>query len=134
LEKKINSKLTNQNYVFNGGDINFTLGDCEICGSSAQKYTLYNFFIHKLDEANLFDIQTIKYIPTWKNIRMVDDRVAKRIDRFLLPEPFLQGYLHTRQWMASGGISDHNHILLELGKEWRNPPNPFKFNPLWIEY
>jgi hypothetical protein len=68
-KKKFNSKLTNQNYVFIGGDLNFTLGDYEIWGPSTQKDPLSDFFIQKLDEAGLFDIQPIKYNPTWRNLR-----------------------------------------------------------------
>jgi hypothetical protein len=33
-----------------------------------------------------------------------------------------------------GGILDHSPILLELVGAGKKPPNPFKFNPLWLDY
>jgi hypothetical protein len=88
-KKIFNSKLANSNYVFIRGDLNFTLGDYEILGPTTQKDPISDFFIEKLDEAGLFDIQTIKYNPTWRNLRLGDESVEKRLDIFLRLEPFL---------------------------------------------
>jgi len=88
-----NSSLLKRDHVFIGGDLNFTLGDNKIWGPSAKKDPLSNFFIHKLDDVGLFDIQPIKYAPAWRKMHFGDDRVAKRLDIFLLSEPLLHGNL-----------------------------------------
>jgi hypothetical protein len=55
-----------------------------------------------------------------------DDRVAKRLDIFLLSEPFLQGSLCSRSGWLQGGIYYHNPILLELAREGRKAPQPLQ--------
>jgi hypothetical protein len=64
---------------------------------------LADFFIHWLEEERLFDIQPTKFAPTWRNMRTGEARVAKRLDRFLLSEEFLQENLRFRQWVSSRG-------------------------------
>jgi hypothetical protein len=36
----------------------------------------------------LIDVATIKLSPTWRNKRVGDDRVSKRVDKFLILEEF----------------------------------------------
>ena len=37
------------------------------------------------------------------------------------------------QWVVDGGDSDHCLIILDFLGGGRKPPNPFKFNPKWLE-
>lgn len=67
-------------------------------------------------------------------MRPGNDRVAKRLDRFLLSKSLLRGPLLSRQWVAPEGISDHSPILLDLVGAAKKPPSPVKFNPLWLDY
>jgi hypothetical protein len=43
-------------------------------------------------------------------------------------EPFL-----FRQWVGSGGESDHYPIFLEIEGASRKPTSPFKFNFAWLK-
>jgi hypothetical protein len=64
---------------------------------------------------------------------MRNDRVAKRIDRFLVVESLLDLPVQFRKWVDSGGESDHMPIILEIVGGPKNPTSPYKFNPTWIE-
>jgi hypothetical protein len=78
-------------------------------------------------------IDLIKLKLTWGNKRVGGDRVAKRLDKFLLPKGLLNDHFIVMHWLSSGGESSHFSILLEMGKVGKKPPNPFKFNPSWLE-
>jgi hypothetical protein len=121
-------------YSIINGDLKFTLGDSEILGASAERDPLSKIFILKLDEVDLSDIHLVKYNPTWRKLRIGGDRVSNRLDRFLLSDTLLKGPKRFIQWVASKGLYDHNHVLLEIDGPNKNPPNPFKFNPLWLEF
>ena len=74
-----------------------------------------------------------KLKPTWRNNRSGDARVAKRIDRFLVAEQLVDRFFLVRQWVGSGGLSDHFPIFFEIKKGPYNPPSPLKFNKLWLQ-
>jgi hypothetical protein len=76
-----------------GGDLNFSIGAVESWGQRAQDDSLSDFFVHKLGEAGLIDIAPIRLGPTWRNKRLGEDHIAKRLDHFLISsllveEPF----------------------------------------------
>ena len=115
-----------------GGDLNFTLGRTEIWGPHAIADPQAGFFLHRLVENNLLDIEPIKLKPTWRNNRGGEARVAKRLDRFLVAEQLVDRFFMVRQWVGSGGNSDHFPIFLEIKKGPTNPPSPLKFNKNWL--
>jgi len=65
-------------------------------------------------------------------MRIGEGRVAKRIDRFLIYEPVAMLPFQFRQWIGSGGESDHSPIWIELEGTPDKPATPFKFNSSWI--
>ena len=69
-----------------GGDLNFTLGVAKIWGPKAIPDPLSDFFKSHLTQLDLFDLDPIKLNPTWRNGRVGEDRIAKRLDRFLVRE------------------------------------------------
>ena len=69
-----------------GGDFNFSLGQNEIWGPRARADPLTDYFIQKLVEKGLLDIEPVKLRPTWRNNRSGEARVPKRLDRFLITE------------------------------------------------
>jgi hypothetical protein len=38
-----------------------------------------------------------------------------------------------RQWVGSGGDSDHHPIFLEVVPQPKKPASPFKFNSSWLK-
>eukprot|EP00253_Pinus_taeda_P023384 PITA_23384 len=116
-----------------GGDMNFSLRRAETWGPAAREDQLAEFFENSITSHNLIDINLIKMKPTWRNRRVGEARVAKRLDRFLLSEDLTASIPMFRQWVGEGGNSDHFPICLELSKLPRKPAAPFKFNATWLQ-
>jgi hypothetical protein len=108
------------------------LGLSEVWGTHARVDPLTGYFTQKIVECNLLDIEPVKLKPTWRNNRVGEDSIAKRLDRFLLTDSFLENLVHLKQWIGFGGISDHFPIFLELRQGSSKPPSPFKFNRTWL--
>ena len=45
----------------------------------------------------------------------------------------MDSFFLVRQWVGSGGLSDHFPIFFEIKKGPYNPPSPLKFNKLWLQ-
>jgi len=116
-----------------GGDLNFSLGRAEAWGPSAREDPLTEFFIQFLKDHNLIDPSPISLTPTWRNRRTGEDRIAKRLDRFLISEGLIRLVPLFRQWVEAIGNSDHFPIFLDLSFPPPKPPAPFKFNSSWLE-
>ena len=41
--------------------------------------------------------------------------------------------MHFKQWIGSGGDSDHNPLFMQLLYKYPRPRSPFKFNAFWLE-
>jgi len=116
-----------------GGDLNFSLGQSEVWGPHAHMDPLAGFFVQKFVEKGWLDIDPLKLKPTWRNNRSGEARVAKRIDRFLVAEQLVDRFFLIRQWVGSGGNSDHFPIFFEMQKGPINPPSSLKFNKVWLQ-
>jgi len=84
-------------------------------------------------EKHLLDIEPISLKPTWRNLRCGEGRVSKRLDRFLVSEQLVEGPYMIRQWVGSGGASDHFPIFFELRTGPQNPLSYLKFNKSWLQ-
>ena len=129
----LQNPLVSGDSVVLGGDFNFSLGHNEVWGPHAQVDSLAGFFVQKLMEKGLLDIEPVKLKPTWRNNRCGDARVAKRLDRFLISEQMVDSFFLVRQWVGSGGKSDHFPMFIEIKKGPNNPPSPLKFNKCWLQ-
>eukprot|EP00253_Pinus_taeda_P028916 PITA_28916 len=116
-----------------GGDLNFSLGRAEAWGPSAREDPLTVFFQEALMGKNLIDPSLTKLKPTWRNRRYGEDRITKRLDRFLLSEGLISKVPLFRQWVEEVGNSDHFPIFLELSFPPPKPPVPFKFISSWLQ-
>lgn len=77
---------------------------------------------------NLIDIESVCIHPTWRNCRTGSAMLARILDRFLIKESMLDKINLIRQWVGSGGISDHYPIFLDIIGLSPKPHAPFKFN------
>eukprot|EP00253_Pinus_taeda_P010417 PITA_10417 len=116
-----------------GGDLNFTMGRAETWGPTAREDPLTDFFHKLIEDHHLADPHPIKLKPTWRNRRVGEDRIAKRLDRFLLSEDLISNAPIIRQWVEEIGNSDHFPIFLDCAIPPPKPPAPFKFNPAWLQ-
>ena len=87
-----------------------------------------------MEEVGLSDINPVKLRPLWSNMRMGDDGVLKRLDRFLVAEDLLDLVDMLRKWVGYGGDSDHSLIVLDIKGKKKKIPSPFKFNVEWMKY
>jgi len=74
----------------------------------------------------------IRPLPTWRNKRVGDSALARSLDRFLIKVPLLHHLNRYRQWVGSGGISNHSPIYLEILGLEAIPKSPYKFNHVWL--
>ena len=91
--------------------MNFSLGQAEVWGPHVRVDLLTEFFSRNLVERKWLDIEPRKLTPSWKNNRCGDGRVAKRLDRFLVTEKMVDIHHFIRQWVGSGGHSNHLPIF-----------------------
>eukprot|EP00253_Pinus_taeda_P025512 PITA_25512 len=129
----MSKSVMNNPMMILGGDLNLSPGRNEAWGPSAREDTLAEFFLNLFSENNLIDPAPVKLKPTWRNRRVGGDRIAKRLDRFLVLEPLLSRVPMIRQWVKEIGNSNHFPIFLEMTYPPPKPPAPFKFNPAWLQ-
>jgi hypothetical protein len=82
----------------------------------------------------MIDVDPLKLRPTWRNMKIGEDKIEKRIDHFLVSESFVDGPFQFCQWVGNGGESNHFPIFLEVVGGPQKPPNPFKFNSEWLKH
>jgi len=72
-----------------GGDLNFSLGAAESWGLSTHPDNQAGFFSHLLASNGLIDTYPLKLLPTWRNMRVGDARIEKKLDHFFIFEPLV---------------------------------------------
>jgi hypothetical protein len=100
--------------VIIGGNLNFSLGEIEAWGPRTHADSQTDLFRHILSKGGLLDLAPLKLCPTWRNKRTGEDQITKRLDRFLIFDKILNQDLHYKQWVGSGGESNHSPILLDI--------------------
>lgn len=113
--------------------MNFSLGYCESWGHLAQVDSFSDSISTLLEEHQWVDIPLVRIQYTWTHNRSDDHSLARRLDKFLIKEVFLTLHPRIRQWVGSGGISDHWPIFLELSDNIPKIKSPFKFNASWLK-
>eukprot|EP00253_Pinus_taeda_P012292 PITA_12292 len=129
----LNLSLMTASHTILGGDLNFSLGFRESWGSMAQVDSITYFMRNALEQADFVDVPMHQPMPTWCNRRVGEAALAHRLDRFLLKGPLIQELHHFKQWVGSGGLSDHSPIHLEILGPLAKPKAPFKFNHTWLQ-
>lgn len=78
--------MLNNSKVVVGGDLSVSLGLFESLGLLAQVDPLADFFLNKLLMGRFIEVDLIKDKPTWRNKRVGEARMEKRLGRFLIKE------------------------------------------------
>ena len=123
----------NQQDEILGGDLNLSLGVVEVWGLRASPEPFTYFFFHVVEQISLIDIDPVKLSPLWRNRRTRDERIAKRLDCFLILEKLVNSLDSIRKWLACRGESNHNHILFEAKGKYLKSPIPFKLNHVGLK-
>lgn len=109
------------------------MGFSESRGHLAQVYRLSDMISTLLEEHQWVDIPSARIQHTWTNNQSGDHSLARRLDQYLIKEALLNAHPHIRQWVGTGGISDHHPIYMELEDINQRTKGPFKFNASWIK-
>eukprot|EP00253_Pinus_taeda_P033090 PITA_33090 len=129
----LESELLKEDNIILDGDLNFTMGFCESWRHSAQVDIFSDTISNLLEEHHWVDIPTARLQHTWTNNRSGVHSLASRLDRFLIKESLYNRLSRIRQWVGSGGISDHRPIFLETVDINNKIKSPFKFNSSWLK-
>eukprot|EP00253_Pinus_taeda_P016805 PITA_16805 len=95
--------IFSSDHIIIGGDLNFSLGYGESWGSMAQVDSISRFMTDLLEWSNLMDVPMNKPLPTWRNRRVGEATLARRLDRFIMKGPLIQQLHHYKQWVGNGG-------------------------------
>lgn len=82
--------ITSSDNLIIGGVLNLSLGYGKSWGSQAQVDPLTEAREALLDQQYLTDVPMIKPLPTWRNRRVREASLARRLDIFLIKAPLLQ--------------------------------------------
>jgi hypothetical protein len=116
------------NNIILGEDLNFTIGASQVWGTNESVDPLGGLFSHLFMERGLIDLAPTQLKHTWRNKQSGDDRIEKRIDRFLVSKDLLMAPINLGKWVDNGGDSYHFPIVFEVAGLGRKPASPFKFN------
>ena len=67
-------------------------------GSNGHKYPLSIFFVRRMEDISLFDIHPVNLRTTWRNMRVGQDNISKRLEIFLINEGTLLSDVSIKQW------------------------------------
>jgi len=85
----LNLSIVSLDHVILGGDLNFSIGFGESWGSQAQVDSLSGLLMNLLEQHNLANVPMNNPLPTWRNRRVGEAALARRLDRFLIKESLL---------------------------------------------
>eukprot|EP00253_Pinus_taeda_P026822 PITA_26822 len=129
----LSRNLLSIDHTIIGGDLNFSIGYSESWGGAAQIDPITDYISGLLEHHDFIDIPVQKPQPTWRNRRTGDVALARRLDRFLMKGPLIHRLQSFKQWVCTGGISDHHPIAMEIFGPHQKPKAPYKFNHLWLQ-
>ncbi len=89
-EHLLTSNILQPDNIILGGELNFSMGFSESWGHHAQVDPVFAFFENILENHSFIDIPSAKILPTWRNKRIGEDNLARRLDRFLIKERLLE--------------------------------------------
>jgi hypothetical protein len=45
---------------------------------------IIEYFLHKIEEFGLCSVEPVRLMPTWRNFKVGEESISKRLDRFLI--------------------------------------------------
>lgn len=79
-ESLLHSLLLMEYNIILQGDLNFSMEHVESLGNHAQIENLLGFFINMQETNNVIDILILQIKPTWRNHKIWDDMLARRLE------------------------------------------------------
>ena len=94
------------------GDMDFTLGASNFWVMYTQLDPLSRYFIRKLEEISLLDIEPSKLLPLVVTRELGKAELLR--DMLLSYESFLNEFNHIKQWVTTRGNFNHSFVVLEV--------------------
>lgn len=126
------SGILSANNLIMAGDFNIILDSEEAWGATNTGF-IDDFFKDLFSSKNIIDIKPSKLTPTWRNGRLGQHVISRRLDRVMISEDLLSDIVFYRTWVAYPFISDHAPICIQLDFSAEFKEFPFKFNDHWIK-
>ena len=95
-----------------GGDLNFVISAREFWGINLRLDPLAEWFCHIFSKAKLCDIIPNPLVPIWRNGRIWEAWVAKRLEHFFMDENLGEQVGRFSPWTLNVKFS--NHLLVYL--------------------
>ena len=114
--------IFNEQNLILGGDLNFTTSIREVWGAHAREDPLLPFFSQLIQDEGLANVEPLKFLPTWRNLRVGEAHVAKILDHYLIIESMSKLPFQYRQWIGSGGESNHSPVWFVVAGESDHSP------------
>jgi hypothetical protein len=127
-----NDGILNEQGLILGGDLNFTQFAREIWGSSRRLDPMASYLNQQLQDVGLIDVEPVEFLPTWRNGRVFQENVAKRLDRFLIDERPADAEFRYRSWVVNVKTYDHMLVVFQIDKGQERIKYPFKLNSVWL--
>lgn len=100
---------------------------------------IYKFLIGEFDVSvprditKVMDVGAIKINPTQRNKHVGEDRVPKRLHRFLLLEAMVGRFSVIKQWVGNTSVSNNFPIFLDICDEGKKLASPLKMSSTWLQ-
>eukprot|EP00253_Pinus_taeda_P035368 PITA_35368 len=115
-----------------GGDFNLIRIVDEKKGGMRRPDQYMDMFNEMISEQRLVDMQTINGIFTWNNRRGGKNRIASRLDRFLVSESIMNRDVFLEAKIMPSIGSDHWPVRLEIDINKNSGKNHFIFESFWL--
>lgn len=106
--------LLKKQYIIVGNDLNFATSRTKIWGEMTWMDPVAYYFLHNIEVSWLCDIEPMRFVPTWRNFRVENEGISKRINRYLVSKQRLLDSHRIKSWISLGGFSNHSLMFLQV--------------------
>ena len=86
----------------------------DILGLNRRPNPLSSYFNSLFLNSGLVDVEPLPLLAFWRNRRVGDSGIAKRLDQFLVEESFLLSFDNYRSWVRSKTLSNHQPLVFQV--------------------
>lgn len=126
-----NSGLLSSNKLILAGDLNLTLSTNEIWGSKAKHDPLATHFSSLFQDSGLINVFPASMAPTWRNGRVNNKGIVKRLYHFLLVENLIPCFSRYISCVGFENISNNFSVFLEIEFQRYFTPSLLQPNMAW---
>ncbi len=131
------NQIKNSGLFLEGGliftrDLILVVFSKEIWGEKSCLDPLVGIFTKLFYDSNLVEASPSPLASTWRNGRLEEEVVAKRLDRFLVNGNLLESCGKYKSWITNFELSNHMPIFLQWDLGINKLKFSFKLNHVWL--